>query len=160
MRKAFKFKRLDTKVDLPDPGWGTIETPYFTYSINASLDDENLAQIRWERSIRNIKDPDKVGSLEFAAVFDFLFDRIELSFAEPIQLEDWIDNIEEKDDEDLCLNYDSSLTRCTLNISGIAATIHVQENKFAVVHPQTATTHDIIASYVQASKAIAHGMAR
>ena len=38
MRKAFKFKRLDTKVDLPDPGWGTIETPYFTYSINASLD--------------------------------------------------------------------------------------------------------------------------
>ncbi len=160
LRKGFKLKRVDAKVSTPDPGWGTIETPYFVYSINATLDEEDASCVRWERSVREIADPDQVGSTEFASIFDCVFDRIEFNFEHPIQMEDWIDNIEEQDDDRLELDYDSGLQNCSLKIDGVAATIHVCETKFAVVHPQPATTKQILTSYLEASQTVTNGFAK
>ena len=158
LKKIFKFKRVDLKVSTPDPGWGAIETPHFTYSIHANLCEKDPSKVLLERSIREIKNSDVVGIPEFASAFDMMFDRIEFSFTQPIEMENWIDNIEAQEDDLLELNYDSNLTNCSLKIAGISATIHVDPEKFCVVHPSLAPTQQILASYLQAVDAVNTGL--
>ena len=159
LRKAFKFKRKEIKVLTPEPGWGLIETRYFDYAIYATLDPEDLSSVLWDRSVRQIRSFDQIGSEAFAAIFDLVFNRIEKSFQTPIEIDDWIDNIEDLDDERIQLDYDSGLSHCRLRMDGIAPEIEVTATQFSVVHPSPAKVADIVASYLEIHDAVQSGLA-
>ncbi len=154
LRKKFNLKRVEAKVSKPEPGWGVIETPHFVYAVGVQLDPDDISLIWWERSIRQIENPEIIGKAVFASVFDSVFDRIEFTFTEPIDLATWIDRIEAREDRRIELNYDSGLTHCSMSVLGIDANIHITASEFSVVRPKKSPTHEILASYLEISEAI------
>ena len=154
LREAFRFKRKELDKSTPEIGCGSIATPHFIYAINVSLNPDNPAVVFWERSIINVTSPDEIVCEGFARVFDNMFDRIEFALSPPIELEDWIDKVEDLEDERLTLNYDSDATHCTLQIEDVDAKIEVTESSVAVVHSHFDQTRHILASFLEAKKAL------
>ena len=154
LRNVFKLKRKELERSSPVPGCGSIETPHFTYSLNLRLLEENPAISVWERSVNQIKTPDQILTPEFAQSFEGKFDRIEFAFDQRISLEDFVDHLEEMDDERLDLKYDSQLTGCQIRIIGINATIEVSDCVVAVVHHRLASTSEILSSFLEVKKSI------
>ena len=134
LRQAFRYKRAEMQLATPEAGCGCIETPDFIYNVVVKLVPENTSVVVWARSVIGIANPEQVVSDGFAEVFDNMFDRIEFAFPEPIDLEDWIDRIEDLEDERLQLSYDSQVTYCLLEIESVDAKMEVNESSVAVVH--------------------------
>ena len=125
----------------------------------ATLDQEDCASVRWERSVRQIRSAEQIGTEAFAAVFDFMFNRIEFAFQNPIDLADWIDNIEDLEDDSVELEYDSDLTHCHLKLDRVVPKIEVTAEQFSVVYPRQATIQEILVSYVEVRDTVQQGLA-
>lgn len=158
LRKSFDLKRKEVNVLFPEPGWGTIETPFFSFCINVTPNKDDISLARIEKSLRQISSSDQILSEQFSLLFDFVFDRIEFTFEQTIDLERWIDAIEENGSDRHQLNYDSQATQCVLTLGGIVADIHVTPSKFAVVYPKPASTREIFSAFMEAQEAVASGM--
>lgn len=158
LRQQFKFKRREILAPKPEFGCGIIQTPYFCYSIQIQSDPDDPSNAYWERSVRQIEKSEKVFSGEFASVFDFVFDRVEFCFEEALDLEQWVDGIEAKDNPNIQLDYDSQLTHCLLQVSGLAADIKICRSKVTVVHPKVDYAENILNSFLQVRDAINTGI--
>lgn len=158
LKQHFKFKRKEVQVTTPEGGCGTIQTPYFSYSVQASPSQVDPASVCWERSVVKIGSSEKVLSAEFAAVFDYMFDRVEFCFDQPLDIEQWIDGIEDRDDSKLKLTYDSQLTECLLQIENLNAEIKINREKVTVVHSQIDQATNILKSFLEAREAISIGL--
>ena len=154
LKHNFKFKRIEIQAEHSEPNCGVIRTPFFVYSVDVRLDDTDFSVALWDRSVIQIDSTAKVLSHEFAVVFDFMFDRVEYSFRQPLQLEDWIDHVEAKDDRRLQLEYDSQLTECALKIENLSAKIEIDSDKVAIIHPQKDQAATILKSFLEARDAM------
>ena len=159
LRQQFKFKRVEIGVSKPESGCGTIQTPFFHYSVQIQPDIDDPALACWERSVRKIESSEKALSTEFATVFDFMFDRVEYCFDDILDLGQWIDGIEARDDPGIHLDYDSQLTECSLQIDGVHAEIKICDSKVTVVHPKLDHTENILNSFLQVRNTIDTGIA-
>jgi hypothetical protein len=147
LRKEFRFKRADMDISKPDDGTGTIITPYFNYSITASLNPDDPAEVIWHRQVSELKEADQVLSVSFAKVFSEVFDTLEFSPATIIDLEELIDRIEALDDDLIGLEYDKDVTWCELTIQGIEGVIAITPRTVSIVHPQPTAAKSLLKSF-------------
>lgn len=147
LKAAFKLKRADVQTGDPTGGAATIITPYFTYSITVSLDEEDPTQVVWQRQITDIKRPDKILSDEFGKLFGDMFDTLEFSPPQPIVVADLIDRVEQLEDDRLTLDYDRTATWCTLTLAGLPGKIHIAPRTFAVIHTSPRTPRMLLQSF-------------
>lgn len=147
LKKAFKFKRKELSIANEDDGTGTIVTPYFNYSISISLDPEDSSGVVWEWAVDAIKEPDKIFSDEFSDVFGREFDTVEFSM--PIDVEEFIDQVEELDADDIEIAYDMDATSCSLTVEGVDGKIEVTSETLAMVNSSPTTPRLMLESFFQ-----------
>ncbi len=160
LREQFKFKRADMNVSDISGGSGTIITPFFNYSVSVSLNPANASEVIWHRQVSEIKDSEPIFSDEFAYVFDELFDTVEFSPPTKVDLEAFIDHIEELDDDRIDLQYDRSATWCDLVIEGIGGKVHVTAATLRMVLTKPEAPRQLLEAFFEMQNALAdeHGM--
>ena len=102
-----------------------IATPFFEYSVSVELDSDDPTQVLWNRTISKISDPSQIFCDAFDRVFAGVFDTIEISTGEPIDVTAVIDRIEQFDGRDFTATYDSDCTVCFVRVSGITTMIRI-----------------------------------
>lgn len=123
LRDEFRLKRAEMTVATPTDGKGSIATPFFDYSVVVSLNSRDPSQVIWQRQVSGIREPARVLADAFAAVFGCLFNTVELAPPRPLDLEAFIDRIENLESEQITLAYDKEATWCRVSMAGIAGEI-------------------------------------
>lgn len=154
MRRAFRFKRTQLTASEFGAGGGTIECPSFSYVSYFEQDPNSAADAIWHRLITRISSPEQLLTAEFATVFDGMFDTVELVPPSEIDLELLIDRIEEVDNDEVTLDYDRNVTRCGIQIEGNDARIDVTTRALSIVHPEPASTRQLVTSLFEVQKSL------
>ena len=123
LKEAFKFKRRDCEAPSHGGGQGTILTPFFEFQVHLTQDSADPSQVIWKYEITNIHKPEEILSEGFESVFGNAFEIMELEFVERVSVADWIDRIEDLDDADLKLKYDTEATWCSISNADFEFTI-------------------------------------
>lgn len=144
LRQQFKFKRADMNVSNQGDGAATIITPYFNYSITVQLADDDPSKVVWLRMVDAIKEPEKLFGDKFAAIFADVFDTVSFEPAEPIDLPQLIDRMEDLEDDRLTIDYDPGVTYCTLSIDGVDGEITVTPDLWSIVHRKANAPHSLL----------------
>ncbi|GAA4422395.1 caspase family protein [Bremerella cremea] len=159
LRKAFGFARRDLDVSEPGDGTGTIVTPYFNYSVSLELNPDELGEVVWTKTVDAIKAPDQITCAAFAEVFDDVFDTLEFSLPNWLEIDDFIDAVEAAKIPDLTITYDREATYCELQITGAVGTITLTSHSLSICHDRPEDTQLLIESFVTARKLIQkHGV--
>lgn len=135
-RKHFGFKRVDLNVSDPDNGVGTIATPWFDYRITVTQADDDPTEAVWRRQVTEFRETKALLSSEFATTFGKLFNAVEFEPPAPIDMEAFIDNIEDRSDSDLNIEFDRTTTWCDLTTPKIPGTLSVETDRIALTTMQ------------------------
>ena len=135
-REQFGFKRVDLNVAEPDNGNGVIQTPWFDYRISVTQSEDDAEEAVWRRQVSKFRGPEELLSSEFATVFGGLFDTVEFSPPQPIEIEVFIDHLEEKNDDNISISYDRTATWCELVTDTIPGELTVTSDKISLKTPQ------------------------
>lgn len=131
-RKHLGFKRADLNVSDPDGGIGAISTPWFDYRITVQHDSDDPTEVIWRRQVTEFRETSALLSSEFATVFGKLFNTVEFEPLEPIDMEAFIDNIEDREDSDLSIEFDRTTTWCYVTTPRIPGTLSVETDCVAL----------------------------
>lgn len=134
LKEAFSFTRKELAATDPEDGIGAITTPHFAYSLSLRLNPDQLDEVLWTRSVDSIQNYQEVNTPAFQSVFDNVFDRIQLAFPKPIQLEDFIDAIELAKVPGLKLDYDRNITYCELILKGVPSKVMLTASTLSIEH--------------------------
>ncbi|MEM9410966.1 MAG: hypothetical protein AAGA30_07630 [Planctomycetota bacterium] len=159
LRSEFQLKRKEITAVQSELGCASVVTPEFEYCIQVEVDETTFDSIVWKRQVHNIKSSEVVLCQSFSAVFDLEFDRVESCFDAPIDLEAWIDHIEDLDNAAMKLDYNAQLTRCQLRFQPVSALIELTAEKLVIQHPNKDRASRIFKSYLEIQKSILAGMA-
>jgi hypothetical protein len=148
LKRAFGFTRVQLSATHDDEGAATVTTPYFNYNVNVEQAADDPGSVVWRRSIDAISNPDQVLSEAFEAVFANVFDTVELSLHDAMDLDQLIDTIEALNSDEIDVSYgeDKNITSCLVTIKGHDVSIEVTRNTFAVVHPRAASPRRLLQS--------------
>ncbi len=133
LRTQFRFRRAELNVEKLVEGRGSIATPYFEYSVVVSLNPTDPSQVIWHRQVAEIRESNQILAEPFAAVFGSLFNTVELALPQAVDLEAFIDRVEEFESEQLTLSYDRDATWCRLSLAGIAGEMEVTAQTLSLV---------------------------
>ena len=127
------LKRFQMKVSEPKCGFGNIATPAFRYQISAALCRDNPSAFTWKRQVFGFTTAESVLSASFSATFGTMFDTVEFAPAEPVDVESFIDWIEQQTDRQLEADYDRMATWCRLTApQHMASTMLIQSHAISL----------------------------
>lgn len=147
LRKEFSLRRADMTVS-QEHGTGSIDTPYFQYSVVVCLDPERPSEIIWQRQVTDIRDRIQVLSAPFERVFVNVFDTVEYFPATLVDVGELIDRIEDLEDDRITLNYDIDATACTLKIDGVAGMVEITPNTISLTQSSDVSPKDLLQSFL------------
>jgi len=113
-RRELGLKRAQMEVSDPYDGSGTITTPTFQYQVSVGLCEDDPSSLTWRRRVSEFAAAEAVLGDSFSAIFGTIFDTLEFAPVEPIDVEEFIDWIEDKTDSQLEPDYDRTATWCRL----------------------------------------------
>jgi uncharacterized caspase-like protein len=136
LREQFKYLRKELSSGVEGTS-GNIIAPDFEYTVNVSLDPDDLSKLIWKRELSNLRDSDTLNRKEFDEVFRDMFDTVELEFNKRINLEEFIDTLEAAG---IRPDYDSACTECMIRLPNIPGTIRVTDLHIELVQPRVAAS--------------------
>ncbi|MEZ6130617.1 MAG: hypothetical protein R3C59_18170 [Planctomycetaceae bacterium] len=148
-RRHLKFKRIELKVTEPENGFGAISTPWFDYRITVTHCAEDVTEAIWRRQVTDFRNTSALLSSEFASVFGRLFNTVEFQCPESIDMEAFIDQMEDRNDPDLSVDYDRSSTWCSLTTSRIPGELSVQSDRIALITQQPQLPARLLEAFFQ-----------
>lgn len=155
LRQHFAFKRRDLEAVTPGDGTGSILTPYFSYGMTVSINPANPGEVITRRQVTDIKDPDQLLSKAFENVFLKRFNAVEFRPPRPIQLADFIDELEAADDPRVKVDYDAETTWCKLRIKGVPGEIEVSSTNLAIVQAKTDSPRVLLEAFFKIQSLLA-----
>lgn len=135
-RRHFGFKRVDLRVNEPDGGMGAIATPWFEYRVTVMIAEDDASEAVFRRQVSDFHDPKALMSSEFATVFANVFNTIEFEPPVAIEMEEFIDTMEERDNDSMSIEFDRTATWCELTVPSIPGTLLVESDRVALVTNQ------------------------
>ncbi|MEX1039544.1 MAG: hypothetical protein WDZ51_02865 [Pirellulaceae bacterium] len=153
LREAFRFKRKEIEATDPEGGVGSIVTPYFTYSVAITLQEDDPSRVVWHYAVESITEPKQITSEAFETCFEAAFNTVELRASQPIDLEAVIDQVEDQDDPRISLDYDRAITYCNLQIEGLPDIITLTPEAFSLTHPEAQSPKVLLATLRQIQQA-------
>lgn len=121
LRRQLQLKRTQLDVAEPHDGRGTITTPEFQYQVTVELCHDEPSDLIWRRCVTDISTPESVLSDSFAAAFGTVFDTVEFTPTDPIDVPGLIDWIEDRSENHLRPEYDRTCSWCRLTAPGPTA---------------------------------------
>ncbi|APZ91109.1 hypothetical protein Fuma_00695 [Fuerstiella marisgermanici] len=135
-RRNFRLKRVDLRVSEPEEGTGAIVTPWFEYRVTVTHSEEDAGEAVWRQQVTDFRDTEQLFSSAFATVFGNLFDTVEFEPPEPIDMEAFIDSIENREDDDISIEYDRTAVWCQLMTDAVPGQLYVESDRVALVTQQ------------------------
>ncbi|MDA7951611.1 MAG: hypothetical protein MPJ24_09000 [Pirellulaceae bacterium] len=97
LKTAFNFRRKELLREGPIEGGGTLTTPYFQYHINLQKIEDYPDMVGVLRQVEGLANLDLLTQKPFINVFQGKLNTLELRTSRTIQVESWIDHLEEKE---------------------------------------------------------------
>ncbi|MEZ6060047.1 MAG: hypothetical protein R3C19_06780 [Planctomycetaceae bacterium] len=151
-RRQFRFRRTELQVSDPENGAARISTPWFDYRVSVTLDSTKTSQAIWRRQVSEFRSPEQLFSGEFASVFGQSFDTVEFTPPAMIDLEAFIDHVEDRDDNSLTIEYDRRSTWCELSIDEIPARMVVRSDLVSLIARQPQIPAQLLESFLAMRK--------
>jgi len=148
-RKQFKFKRVDMEVQDPSDGCAAIITPQFEYRISIALDQDDPTMYVFRRQVSKINGPDAIMTESFSTVFGNVFNAMEVNPPVSINVEDFIDSMEELDKPTLKLNFDRTATWCQLTIAAVQGELTVESDEISILLEQARPPAKLLEAFFQ-----------
>ena len=146
LRAAFRFKRTEIESTDWEDGSGSITTPYFRYVSAVTQNPDAPDEVVWQRDVSLISDVEQILTDEFVTAFGQLFDTVEFTPNDPIDLEQIVDRIEAIEDDRVWIEYDRQLTFCEVTLEGCTERIRITRESFRIVHPQAESPRVLVDS--------------
>lgn len=118
IRPALRYKRKDLAFSREGAS-GVLMARDFDLTIELLPHSEDEDGFVLRKRLGNIKSADLFERPEFNEVFGGVFQRLELRSQMPVQVEEWIDRIEDRDlEEEWQLQYPADYTHCSMRLPG------------------------------------------
>ena len=127
---GYKRKDIDTAIDAE--GIGTLRTPDFEYTIRLTLDNDDPTQVTWRREVGAFSDPGFLRGPGFKSLFGNLFDQLVFEFDQPVDVEAWIDRLEDKPQRGVKLHIESDGSACDVTLAGFAGRVRIERTALTV----------------------------
>ena len=127
---GYKRKDIDTAVDAE--GIGTLRTPDFEYTIRLTLDTDDPTQVTWRREVGAFSDPGFLRGPGFKSLFGNLFDQLVFEFDQPVDVEAWIDRLEDKPQTGVKLHVESDGSACEITLAGTNGRMRIERAALTV----------------------------
>jgi hypothetical protein len=125
IREQFGYKRKDLDVSAEKDGMGFIRTPEFEFTVSISVKPDDPTEVIWRREVGHVSNPEFVHSAVFRAVFGSMFDRLVFEFAEPVDVADFVDRIEDNPPDGVNVLVASDANDAEVAFAGFAGRITV-----------------------------------
>jgi len=109
-------------------------------------DPEVAARYCLTTEVAGIGNPDVVRSEAFASVFDGRFDRLVFDFAQPADIDEIIDRVEDLDTGQITVDYPSDASECTVTIAGLDTKLHFTPRRLSLVAPHNTDVASLVAA--------------
>ena len=127
---GYKRKDIDTAIDAE--GIGTLRTPDFEYTIRLTLDKNDPTQVTWRREVGAFTDPGFLRGPGFRSLFGNLFDQLVFEFDRPVDVEAWIDRLEDNPQKGVKLHIESDGAACEITLAGFAGRMRIERTALTV----------------------------
>ncbi|MGL4424256.1 MAG: hypothetical protein ACRCZF_26610 [Gemmataceae bacterium] len=128
VRECLGTKRKELVLDVGNDGLGSLKTPDFVYTVFADLDDADPTRLRWRREVGHFENAEFILSESFAEVFGTRFDRLVFEFAKPVDVSEFVDDLEDAPREGIRVRADSDGTHATIQLAGHAGEIQLRRH--------------------------------
>jgi hypothetical protein len=125
LQEQFKFKRKDLEARVETDGFGFIRTPHFDYGVQIELSVEDPAWVTITRSITRIVQIELVQSPAFSICFGPIFDRLQIDFVKPVDVESFLDALEEHPIPGMHLRSGIDSQSVELTLDGFVGTLKI-----------------------------------
>lgn len=132
IREAFGYKRKDLDVSAERDGLGFIRTPDFEYTVTVEVNPEEPTEVIWRREVGRLADPNFVRAEPFTNVFGSAFDRLVFEFAEPVNVEELVDRIEEQPPEGVKIAIASGGDSAEVKLAGFAGRVRIARDAVTI----------------------------
>jgi Caspase domain len=152
---TLRFKRKQIRPTIDDDS-GSIETPFFDYSIRLSQSNLDATKYKLEYRLENFKEYEIDGNDAFNSVFSNRLNRLVFELDNPINVEALIDRIEDLEDHSgINVKYDPQmLDTCTIKIDGLSYDIEVSSSSFNIKLSFLTGPQRLIEAYKKTQEAI------
>lgn len=147
-RKHLRMKRVDLKVSDPDCGMGMISTPWCEYQVHVFQSASDPGEAVLSRQLASITDLEILSNDGFTAIFGSQFNCVEYTPVEPIDIEAFIDHVEDQDFPQVEIDYDRSATWCTLTAPGIPGEVSLEDNTIRLTMAQAQSPLDLLNAFL------------
>lgn len=147
IREQFGYKRKDLDVSAERDGLGFIRTPEFEYTISLTVNADDPSAITWRREVGRISGPELVRTADFRTVFGSMFDRLVFEFAEPVDVADFVDRIEENPPEGVKVFVDSDANIAEIALQGFGGKITIEPESL-IIQGQTGNPSSLLEQFL------------
>jgi hypothetical protein len=126
IRKGFRYKRKEIALAC-DEGGASIKTPDFDVTITLEQDEADAGAYRLVTDVGSFRRPDIVTADHFIALFAPYCQAVTIRFAQPMDLEAKIDQIEENGNLAEFLDYDSACSWFSLRLPQLVVEVTAEQ---------------------------------
>lgn len=141
---SYRFRDLDVRS-------GKIMTPDFEFSVDCSLDPDDLTSAVMTSEMTKIN-PKIVDDPGFNEVFDGCFRGLVFQFTTPVDVEKLIERLEAAEADTLSIDYPSDASWCEINLSGVNAAIRITADELRISHLHSKSPKDLVESFLDLQK--------
>jgi len=131
-RAHLGYKRKDIDTIAGQDGFGSLRTPDFEYTVTATLDKTDPSRVSWRRELGQLSDAGFVRGPGFEAVFGTAFDQLAFEFAKPVDVEAFIDRLEDSTPAGVTLHVASDGGAFELSLTKFAGRVRVERTALTV----------------------------
>ena len=154
LRAGRGYKRKEINLNLGSPN-ATLTTTDFTLDLLYTLDADDPGDCLLTHDLHTIRDIGAFADGSLNEVFAGVFNRVSFSFAQSIDMEDLIDELEDAPGGAASLRYPPDCSECVIQLPGFMGTVRVTARELEVVSPAGASPAELVKAFVDASAVLA-----
>jgi len=147
IREQFAYKRKDLDVSAERDGVGFIRTPDFEFTVTVEVNPAEPTEAIWRREVSRLADPEFVRSEAFLAVFGSSFDQLVFEFAEPLDVAEFVDRIEDHPPEGVKVNVASGSDAAEVKLAGYTGRVRVSREA-VIIEGRSAATAGLLDQFL------------
>jgi hypothetical protein len=132
VREQFKAKRKDLETIVQHDGHGYLRAEQFEYQVRVELDAIDPTRVNWHREVGQFENLTVLRSPAFEAVFGNIFDELHFEFESPMDMERFIDRIEESQPPGLQLHLTGGGSIVEIKMAGLSGSVTVEAQHLRV----------------------------
>lgn len=154
LRAARGYKRREINLAC-DPPNATLTTVDFTVDVLYAPGPDDPGDFQLSYDLHTIRDIAVFADGSLNEVFAGVFNKVALTFASPVNMEDVIDDLEAAPGGAANLRYPPDCHECFLRLPGFLGEVRVTSRDLEVISPAAAAPADLVRTFVEASDALA-----